>query len=96
LQPKLVTFEELRVKLLPYCLGWAWAEDAIRDLWLKGAPVPTAPHTPETRVLLPGQFRAWWGEIQQRMGLPVGASDLYNQLTGSYRTQSGFTGGKRD
>ena len=80
-QPRLVTYQELKAKLEPLCNGWPWALDAIRDLWLKGAPVPTGPHTPETRILLPGQFAAWWREVQARQGLATPAAAIFPTIT---------------
>ena len=71
LAPKIVTFPQLYAVLIPYCAGYAWAEDAIRDLWLLGAPVPRSnPSAPEARILLPSKFAAWWADVQQRMGFP--------------------------
>ncbi len=89
LTPRIVTFADLQRVLLPYCLGWSWAADAIRDLWLKGAPVPTGPHEPEKRILLPGQFKKWWAEVQQRQGLPVDPDAAYQMLTGRMSTSNG-------
>lgn len=90
-QPRLVTFAELQRTLLPICFGWPWAEDAIRDLWLLGAPVPTGPNRPEIRILLPGQFAKWLGEVQARMGLTQTAAEVLPTIaarkTSGYRSQ---------
>ena len=76
--PKTVTLAQLRRVLLPYCMGWRWAEDAINDLWLKGCPMPyCGPGVEEVRILLPGQFRKWWAEVQQRIGYEVAAEVMY-------------------
>ena len=81
LQPKIVTLEELRQALLPFCRGWTWAEDAIHDLWLLGGPCPTH-HTDgvERRVLLPTQFAKWWFEVSQRMGIEASGPRAYQTL----------------
>jgi hypothetical protein len=85
-QPRLVTWADLYATLLPLCLGWSWAEDAIRDLWLKGAPVPVRAGTPETRILLPGQFRQWFAEVRQRQGLAQTPEDMYGQIARGFKT----------
>jgi len=78
LQPRIVTFAELFKALFPLTGGWPWAVDAIRDLWLLGAPVPSlSPTNVEMRILLPQQFQKWFAEIQQRMGLQVSPGDMY-------------------
>jgi hypothetical protein len=87
--PRLVTYEELCVKLLPMCQGWPWAQDAIRDLWLKGSPVPVPEHALERRILLSGQFRKWWMEIQQRMSIDVSVEIAYATVTQNAATGSG-------
>jgi hypothetical protein len=87
-EPRLVTLAELRSRLLPLCMGWSWAEDAIHDLWLLGAPIPTGPNQPETRILLPGQFKKWYGEIQARMGLATSPEAAYGQIARSFKTSS--------
>jgi hypothetical protein len=67
--PRAVTLAELRGVLLPLCAGWSWAEGAILDLWKLGAPTPdSGPGVPERRILLPGQFARWWGEVAARTG----------------------------
>lgn len=83
--PRIVSLAELRDKLLPYISGWAWADDALNDLWLKGAPDPSAsvcPNTPACptrkcphikRVLLPNYFAQWWGEVCARQGYELTA-----------------------
>ena len=87
-QPRLVTWAELHATLLPLCLGWSWAEDAIRDLWLKGAPVPVRAGMPETRILLPRQFMAWFAEVRQRQGMAQTPEGIYGQLARQFKTYS--------
>lgn len=40
-RPRVVSIYELLAKLLPHIEGYAWAEDALMDLWLMGAPEPS-------------------------------------------------------
>lgn len=77
LTPRIVTLPELRRTLVPLCNGWTWADDAINDLWLLGAPAPesqpcecTDPRRCEhqKRVLLAAKFRDWLAQVAQRMG----------------------------
>lgn len=89
LQPKIVTLADLKATLLPYCFGWKWAETAITDLWLMGAPMPTGPGQPEQRILLPNQFAKWWGEVQTRMGLDLNARTLYAETTKQRQFRNG-------
>jgi hypothetical protein len=81
LPPRVVSYSELRRALLPFCAGYSWAEDAIRDLWLLGAPAPTH-HTDrvERRVLLPTQFAKWWADVANRMALEATPSEAYTTL----------------
>lgn len=81
MKPRIVSLEDLKAKLLPLCLGYAWAEGAIVDLWKKGAPVPQPEGAPERRILIPQHFAAWWGEIQQRMGVGASAEEIYKAVT---------------
>jgi hypothetical protein len=75
-----VSLAQLRRALLPLCRGWGWAEEAITDLWLLGCPLPQCgPRTMELRLLLPGQFRKWWFEVQQRMAYEASAEVVYEQ-----------------
>lgn len=70
MKPKILTFDELMRVLGPKTHGWPWAIDAIHDLWKTGAPVPNQHRgQPERRIISPGQFAKWWGEVQQRMGI---------------------------
>ncbi len=80
LRPKCVSYGELRRVLLPHCLGWGWAENAIRDLWLMGAPIPVGPGEPERRILLPTQFRKWWAEVQAKMSVTTPAEVLHAKI----------------
>ena len=41
LTPRMVSIYELRAKLIPLMAGYAWAEDALMDLWKLGAPDPS-------------------------------------------------------
>lgn len=89
MEPRFVTLSELRAKLLPYCFGYKWAEDAIVDLWKKGAPLPVAPGMPETRVLLPKQFAKWWEDVAQRMGYEE--QSIYSNLASTMKSSVGET-----
>lgn len=93
-QARLVTYPDLRRKLLPYVGGWKWAEDAIRDLWLLGAPIPNdrCPEAEETnkpckaypfcnhirRVLLPGAFADWWEEVASKEALDIAVEHVFS------------------
>lgn len=90
MQPRIVSLEDLKRKLLPLCLGYKWAEGAITDLWLKGAPVPQPAGEPERRILIPAQFAKWWGEVQQRMGLDAVAADVFPLPSSAFRTHAGL------
>ncbi len=85
--PRIVTLPELQKVLFRYTFGWRWAEDAIVDLWKKGAPIPQPEGQPERRILLPGQFALWWAEVAQRMGYAPGGYDLVSPLL---RTSGGM------
>jgi flavin-dependent dehydrogenase len=90
---RVVTLEELRRVLLPLCMGWVWAEDAIVDLWKTGAPTPdSGPGRPERRILRPAQFLSWLGEVAERTGVHLHAGEVLKHVDpGSPRR--GFTGG---
>lgn len=77
MQPRIVSLSELKAKLIPLCLGYTWAEKAVTDLWLKGAPVPQAPDQPERRILIPIHFAKWWEEVRQRMGVNATPEQVY-------------------
>jgi hypothetical protein len=81
LQPKCVTLPELKAALWPFCFGWSWAEDAIQDLWKLGAPVPGSTNM-VTRIIYPTQFRKWWAEVQQRMGIATPAEAIHAKIKG--------------
>lgn len=89
MQPRIVSLAELKIKLLPLCVGYAWAEGAISDLWLKGAPVPQGPGQPERRILIPMHFAVWWQDVQQRMGFAPSAEQVYGQVSKKMRTSAG-------
>lgn len=46
LTPRMVSIYELRAKLMPLMQGYAWAEDALMDLWKMGAPDPAPTSAP--------------------------------------------------
>jgi hypothetical protein len=52
-RPRLVSIYELLAKLKPLMDGYAWAEDALVDLWKMGAPDPS----PQSRPCPPGKCR---------------------------------------
>jgi hypothetical protein len=89
MQPRIVSLADLKAKLIPLCLGYVWAEAAIVDLWMKGAPVPQPAHEPERRILIPTHFATWWGEIQQRMGIDVSAQQIYKLASRNMSTHAG-------
>ena len=69
-QPRIVTEAQLQVALLPLLGLDRWAQDTIGDLWRKGAPVPQrGPDGEEMRILLPTQFRTWFNDVAQRVGI---------------------------
>lgn len=90
-QPRLVTYPELRRKLEVYTRGWPWAEDAIRDLWLMGAPMPmdkcgekpckAYPNCDHIRrVLIPEHFAKWWAEVGDRQAEAIGAKEVAGKI----------------
>lgn len=88
MQPRIVSLAELKAKLVPLCLGYTWAENAIVDLWKKGAPVPQPESEPERRILIPMHFAAWWNEIQQRMGISATAPEVYKVASRCFYTHN--------
>ena len=88
MQPRIVSLSDLKAKLLPLCLGYTWAENAIVDLWTKGAPVPQPVGEPERRILIPTHFSAWWNEIQQRMGVNVAPAEAYKLASRNFSTHN--------
>ena len=90
-RPRLVSYPELVAKLMPKLLGWKWAQDALRDLWLLGAPVPqdrcpgnkpckAYPRCNHIRrVLYPQQFEKWWDEVCQRQSLGIAARTMLDK-----------------
>ena len=70
-QPRIVTYNDLLKTLLPYIEGYHWALDTIGDLWRMGAPFG-----PDKRLIVPGQFKEWWEDVNQRMG--HGLRDPFN------------------
>ena len=89
LPPKIVTLTELRKVLVPLTNGWRWADNAINDLWLKGAPIPTSTGQEECRILLPGQFKLWWGEVAQRMSYDMSGEEAYARATIGFSNNGG-------
>lgn len=79
----MVSAKELVEKLSPLVIGYAWGQDAIIDLWKKGAPDPKhsfckaipkcneleCPHV--KRVFFPGLFADWWRDVANRQGLDL-------------------------
>lgn len=89
MRPRIVSLKDLQDKLLPYCVGYAWAEGAIVDLWKKGAPVPQSdPQAPERRILIPEYFSQWWQDVQQRMGYEATALDMYPRPSKQFKTHN--------
>ncbi len=94
LMPKMISFGELTAKLGSYLAAYPWAYGTIGDLWAMGAPDPQNSICPEVprcdartclhvkRVLLPNQFKAWWAEVQGKIGEEVAATTV---LIGSRR-----------
>lgn len=76
--PRIVSFAQLQAVLLPIVSGYPWAEDSLHDLWKLGAPIPGQPGAAERRILLPQKFLAWWGEVQQKMGIATPGETIYN------------------
>jgi len=91
-KPRLVSYPQLMAKLMPLLGGWKWAEDALRDLWLLGAPVPqdrcpgnvpckAYPRCNHIRrVLLPTQFKQWWDEVSERQSIEVAAQVMLKKF----------------
>ena len=68
--PRIVTEGQLRAALLPVLGIDRWAQDTVGDLWRKGAPMPMrGPGGEEMRILLPTQFRTWFADVAQRLGI---------------------------
>ena len=89
-KPRIVSLAELQRVLTRYTYGAKWAEDAIVDLWKLGAPIPQPANQPERRILLPGQFSKWWGELAQRMGYAANGRQSYNELSPLFRASGGM------
>lgn len=94
-RPRLVTFPRLVVVLLtnyPSLKSWPWAVNAIRDLWLLGAPIPQdrCPGNKPCeaypvcnhirRVLLPNVFEKWWDEVRTRQSLEIAAETVLQKF----------------
>ncbi len=90
LQPKIVTLSEIKSTLLPYCVGYKWAEDSIVDLWKMGAPVPQPEGEPERRILIPTQFQKWWDDVQKRMSFDLAGREAYLHTTKRMNTSAGL------
>jgi len=86
--PRIVSFAQLRATLLPVVSGFAWAEDSLHDLWKLGAPIPGQPGQAERRILLPQKFLAWWGEVQQRMGVSTPGEMIYSRTNAIPHTRA--------
>lgn len=88
MQPRIVSLQDLRAVLVPLCLGYPWAENAIVDLWKKGAPVPQAEGQPERRILIPEYFAQWWAEVQQRMGVELPPENIYPKISSRFKAHN--------
>lgn len=78
LPPLLVTYPELRTRLMAVTAGYAWGEGTIRDLWLLGAPMP---NDPARRIVFPGQLAKWLEDVLAKQGRPLDeAAKTYNDL----------------
>lgn len=95
MKPRIVSLADLKAKLLPLCLGYAWAEGAIVDLWKKGAPVPQPEGAVERRILIPTHFATWWNEIQQRMGVEATAAEVHRLVSKDPKTFRSHAGLQR-
>ncbi len=74
---RVVTEKELFQKLWPFVQGYPWAQDALRDLWRMGAPLPyPAPDGSEQRVLLARQFAKWWRDVAERAGVDLSPANV--------------------
>lgn len=94
--PRLITYPELYRELEVYTRGWPWAKDAIRDLWLIGAPMPMDKCPGNTpckaypscnhirRVLIPEQFAKWWKEVGDRQAEAIGAVEITSKIGSSH------------
>lgn len=90
LQPKIVTLPEIKRALLPFCVGYKWAEGAIVDLWKTGAPVPQPEGEPERRILIPTQFQKWWEDVQKRMSFDLASKEAYLHTTKRMNASAGL------
>ena len=75
-----MTWNELLKALLPKIEQYPWAMDTIVDLWRLCAPTPDTILTPypnpnEKRIIHPGQFAKWWGDVRQKMGYEMTAAE---------------------
>ena len=70
-KPLIVTREQLDVLLSKWTLGWKWAEEAIRELWANGTPIPQSRGCIERRMILPSQLRVWVFDVGQRGGFDL-------------------------
>jgi hypothetical protein len=95
-EPRMVTYQELYNKLFPYVQGYKWGQDTIRDLWLKGAPVPQdscpggkpCDKFPDCehirRILYPNQFEMWWNDVREKQSLDIAASEALRSVGKSH------------
>lgn len=96
--PQVVTLAQLQRTLLPLVAGYKWGQDTIHDLWNTSTPVPQAsPHEPQKRLILPVRFLEWWGDVQQRMGIPIPGETIYARTgaTPHSRAQAAVTAWKQ-
>jgi len=74
---RIVSEAELFAALWPYIAHYPWAQDALRDLWRMGAPVPhRGPRGEELRVLLARQFAKWWADVAERAGIEASPAEV--------------------
>jgi len=86
-----VTFPELYRILSPYVVGYKWGRDTIRDLWLKGAPVPqdvcpggvpckAYPYCNHIRrFIYPNHLQEWWDDVSDRVSLDIAVSAVFER-----------------
>lgn len=56
-QPLLMTYQELRKTLIPYCKGKRPLLDMIRDIWNSSTPQPQRVNNQVVKMILPTHFK---------------------------------------
>lgn len=56
-QPLLMTYQELRKTLVPYCKGKKPLLDMIRDIWNSAIPQPHLVKGQQVKMIKPGHFK---------------------------------------